>query len=477
MPLTKEKLKSTTPAPKPKNTIIAMRYILLVCSCFFFLYSTQMAAQSYSVDEIAAVVGDKIVLISDIENQYNQLRNNSIPDDDGTLRCQVLDQLLLDRMFQTQAEIDSVEVKEEEVEREIDNRLRYFLGLFGGDAAKFEAYYGKTMLEIKEDYREEVRGILLAQRMQGQILSNVSVTPAEVKAYFNSLPKDSIPYYNAEIELLQLSIQPKMSRAQKDAVRQTLLQLKKRIENEGEDFARLATLYSEDPGSKDQGGDLGWTNRGDFVPEFEGAAFKLKPGEISSPVESKFGYHLIQLIERRGDKIHTRHILIKPKVSETELQDAVNLLDSIRTAILTDTTLSFKRAVEKYSEDEETKATGGLLYSPAGSSFFEMNEIDPTIYFTIDTLKEGQISKPVPFELRDGGKGYRIFYVQTRTKPHIANLKDDYNRIKTIVENNEKERVMLKWIQRRIPKTYVHIDRRYTNCAVLQKWITESNKQ
>jgi len=476
MPLTTALLKFTnTTRSNSMNASIIFKHSLFFClACC--LYAANLCAQPFAIDEIAAVVGDKIVLISDIENQYNQIRANNIADD-GTLRCQVLDQLLLDRMFQTQAEIDSIEVKEEEVEREIDNRLRYFLGLFGGDVVKFEAYYGKTMLEIKEEYREEVRGILLAQRMQSQILGNISVTPAEVKNYFDQMPKDSIPYYNAEIELLQLAIQPKMSRVQKDDVKQTLLKLKKRVEEEGEDFSRLASLYSEDPGSAQQGGDLGWTNRGDFVPEFEGAAFKLKPGELSEPVESKFGYHLIQLLERRGDKIHTRHILIKPKVSEVELQDALNRLDSIRTAILTDTALTFKKAVEKFSEDEDSKATGGLLYNPSGSSFFEMNEIDPTIYFTIDTLKEGQISKPVPFELRDGSKAYRIFYVQTRTKPHIANLKDDYNRIRSIVEENEKQRVMLKWMQRRIPKTYIHIDERYANCAVLEKWNTGNNKQ
>jgi len=451
-----------------------MRYFTFFIA-LFLVSQTPAFSQALVVDEIAAVVGDRIILISDIENQYNQYRNSGTADD-GNLKCIVLDQLLLDRMFQTQAEIDSIEVQDEEVEREIDNRMRYFLSMFGGDVAKFEAYYGKTILEIKDDFREEVRGILMAQRMQGQILSNVAITPAEVKKYFESLPPDSIPYYNAEIELLQLAIQPKTSRTQKDAVKTTLLKLKQRIEEENEDFARLASLYSEDPGSAQQGGDLGWTNRGDFVPEFEGAAYKLKNNEISLPVESKFGFHLIQMIERRGEKIHTRHILIKPKVTEEDLQATLSRLDSIRTAILTDTTLSFKEAVEKFSEDEESKATGGLMYSPEGSSFFEMNELDPTIYFTIDTIREGQISKPVPYEMKDGTKGYRIFYVQTRTKPHKANLQDDYNRIKIIVEEREKERIMLKWMQRRIPKTYIRVDERFLDCPTVQKWTPNTSE-
>ncbi|HRI28914.1 MAG TPA: peptidylprolyl isomerase [Chitinophagales bacterium] len=450
--------------------------IILTAFAFFCNLPITTQAQTYIVDEIAAVVGDKIVLVSDIETQYNQALNNGMRDD-GNLRCLVLDQLLLDRMFQTQAEIDSIEVREEEVEREIENRLRYFLGLFGGDAAKFEAYYGKTILEIREEYREEVRGILLAQRMQSQILSNVSITPAEVKTYFESLPPDSIPYYNAEIELLQLTVKPKTGKAKKDDVRATLLKLKKRIEEEGEDFARLASIYSEDPGSAAQGGDLGWTNRGDFVPEFEGAAFKLKVNEISIPVESKFGFHMIQLLERRGDKIHTRHILIKPKITDDDLKNALTRIDSIRTAILTDTALNFRLAVEKFSDDEETKSTGGLLYTPDGSSFWEMNELDPTIYFAIDTIKEGKISKSLPYEMRDGTKAYRIFYVQTRTLPHKANLKDDYNRIKAIIEERERERLMLKWMQRRIPKTYIHIDPRFRNCPTVAKWIATSTQQ
>ncbi len=451
-----------------------MRYLFFTIS-FLLFCMTSVNAQVLTVDEIAAVVGDKIVLVSDIENQYNQIRNGGTPDN-GNLKCIVLDQLLLDRMFQTQAELDSIEVKDEEVEREIDNRMRYFLSLFGGDVEKFEAYYGKTTLEIKEEFREEVRGILLAQRMQGQILSNVAITPAEVKNYFESLPPDSIPYYNAEIELLQLAIQPKTSKVQKDIVKTTLLKIKKRVEEENEDFSRLAGLYSEDPGSAQQGGDLGWTNRGDFVPEFEGAAYKLKPNEISLPIESKFGFHLIQMLERRGEKIHTRHILIKPKVTEEDLQETLTRLDSIRNAILTDTSLTFKDAVEKFSDDQESKATGGLLYNPTGSSFFEMNELDPTIYFTIDTIKEGNISRSVPYEMSDGTKGYRIFYVQTRTKPHKANLEDDYNRIKTIVEEREKERIMLKWMQRRIPKTYVRVDRRYIDCSTVAKWLPNTSE-
>mgnify|MGYP001103419285 CR=1 FL=1 len=233
----------------------------------------------------------------------------------------------------------------------------------------------------------------------------------------------------------------------------------------------MAGQFSQDPGSAANGGDLGWTERGQFVPEFEGAAFKLRPGEMSEPIESSFGYHLIQLIERRGDKIHTRHILLKPEVGFSELKQAEKRIDSIRNVILNDT-LTFKEAVEKYSDDEETKNIGGTIYNQAnGTTSFEMSELDPTVFFITDGLQEGDISEAIEFEMRDGTKAYRIIYVKSRTKPHLANLNDDYYKLQKIVEAQKQNETLVTWIQKNAPNTYIKIHDDYYSCEAVEKWV------
>jgi len=434
---------------------------------------TTVNAQEKIVDKIVAVIGDKIVLASDVEIQHQQALAQGMFGDD--VKCQILDQLLLEKMFQTHAQIDSLTVGEEEIEVELDGRVRYFLSMFGGDEAKMEEFYGKTVLEIKDEFRSDIEDQILARKMQNEILANITVTPSEVRNFFNTIPKDSIPYFNAEVELAQLVLKPKVPKSQKDATKQKLLEIKQRI-IDGEEFAAMAENYSEDFGSAANGGDLGWVERGQFVPEFEGAAFKLKAGEFSDIVETQFGFHLIQMLERRGEKIHTRHILIKPEVTDADLEATQKRLDSIRNVILSDT-LTFKEAVEKYSEDEETKNTGGLLFNQNNnSSVFEIDELDPTLYFAIDTLKEGDTSQALKFEMRDGSPAYRLMHIYTRTSPHLANIEDDYNKIVSVVEMQKQQEAMLKWLDRRIPTTYIKIDPNYQNCEIIGKWLSKERK-
>ena len=442
----------------------------LKCMAFLSLINpfVSLSGQEKIIDEIVAIVGERIILASDIEVQYQQAKAQGM-EDNGDLKCQIIDQLLLEKMFQTHAQIDSLEVGEGELENELDGRIRYFISMFGGDVEKMEEFYGKSAAKIKEEFREDVKEQLLARKMQSQILANISITPSEVKAFFETIPKDSIPYFNAEIELAQLVIMPKVRADKKEAARQQLLGFKKQIED-GADFAKLAELHSIDPGSAANGGDLGWVERGQFVAEFEGAAFRLKAGELSEPIESSFGLHLIQLLERRGDKIHTRHILIKPEITEDDLDDTANKLDSIRNLILIDT-LNFKEAVEKFSDDDETKGTGGLIFNPnTNSTLFEMDQIDPSLYFAIDTLDENETSKPIQFQMRDGSQAFRILHVYTRTEPHLANLKDDYNKLQSVVEMQKQQQTMLDWLNRRIPTTYIKLQDKYQTCEMLEKW-------
>ncbi|MEZ4883481.1 MAG: peptidylprolyl isomerase [Chitinophagales bacterium] len=445
------------------NWIIFFVFSLFLSSAFV------QAQEKILVDEIIAVVGDKIVLKSNIEEQYWAAINQGM-EDDG-LRCQILDQLLLEKMFVTHAEIDSLEVSEEEVESEIDRRMDYFLGLFGGDEQKFEDYYDKTVLQMKEEFRDDVKDLLLAQRMQGKVLSDIKVTPKEVKTFFNQIPRDSLPYFNAEIEMGHLVIKPELTKTEKEGTIARLAEIKKQIE-EGADFGDMAKKFSEGP-SGPQGGDLGFIGRGQMVPEFEGAAFRLRnPGDISGTVETKFGFHIVQLLERRGDKIHVRHILLRPKISYQQLEDAQTQLDSIRTLIMEDDSLTFQKAVEKFSDDEATKKTGGLIVSEqSGSSVYDMNQLDPNDFFAIEELKEGEISEPIKYQTKEGDDAYRILYLYSRTSPHVANLKDDYSKVQKIVKSNKQNETLINWLDRKVKRTYIFVNEEYKDCTMMEKWI------
>lgn len=444
-----------------------MKYFIYLY-CIFFL--TVIKAQNIPLDKIVAIVGSKIILQSEIEMQlanYKTQNANQLP---PNAHCQLLEQLLVEKMLVTQAEVDSLEVSEDELEGELDNRIRYFVSLFEGDVAKLETYYKKSISEIKDDYRDEMKEQLLAKKEQQKIIANVKVTPSEIKKFFEAIPKDSIPYLNAEVEIGELIIKPKANKEKKEQIKTKLLELKQKIEK-GEDFAKVASLYSEDPGSAKQGGDLGFTDRGQLVPEYEAAAFKLKNNQLSEIVESQFGFHLIQMLERRGDKIHTRHILMKPELSDIDANKAIQKLDSIRKLIVLDS-ISFKQAVEKFTEDEGSKKLSGMIINQQNSSTtFEIDQLDPSIYFAIDTLKSNQTSKPMEFVEQNGSKAYRILHVFNKTKPHQANLKDDYKKIQTIVEQTKQQEAILKWLNIHIPKTYIKLSSDFNNCENAQLWV------
>lgn len=444
--------------------------ILLFCILFFFSQKIYAQQQKQLLDEIIAIVGDKPVLHSDLQNALQQAQAQGLNNDQNQLTCQVLEQLLLEKMFATRAQIDSLEVSEDELNAEMDNRIRYFVSLFNGDASKLEAYYGKSLAEIKDDYKIEMREQMQINKMRSKVTANVKTTPSEVKAFFNTIPKDSIPYLNAELEIGELILTPTLSKEDKEIVRKKLLDIKYQIEKEGKDFAKLAKVYSEDPGSGAQGGDLGFTERGQFVPEFEAAAYKLGVNQISDIVESQFGFHLIQLLERRGEKIHTRHILMKPNATAAAIQAAKTKLDSIRHLIEIDT-LTFKEAVAKYSSDEDSKKRNGLiLNAKTGTSTFEASEIDPVVYFTVDTLNIDETSAVVEFTTEKGAKVVRLLHVFDRTKPHLANLNDDYYKIQQIVEQNKQQQAVVDWIKKMAPQTYIFVDEKYKLCSTINTY-------
>ncbi len=422
------------------------------------------------IDEVIASVGDNVILMSDVESQYVQYRIQGNIDKAGAIRCQILDNLLFQKLLLTQAQLDSVEVTDQRVDSELDRRLRYYIAQFGSKE-KFEEFYNKSILEIKEEFREIIRDQMLTEEVQGKIIMDVKVTPSEVKAFYNKIPTDSIPLINTEYQIGQIVRKPEISQKELDIARGKIKDIRDRI-SAGEEFETLAVLYSEDPGSAKEGGYIGTIGRGDTYPEFEAAAFNLKKGEISDIIKSEAGYHIIQMIQRKGDYIDVNHILIRPQVNPYDLQDAYDYIDSIAKVIKNDT-LTFQNAAKKYSDDPG-KINGGMMINPlTGSTWFSADELDPQVFFVIDKLEVGEISEAVKMMTEEGTEAFRILYLKARTTPHRANLKDDYNKIQQWAQQEKESNALAKWVREKSAKTYVNIDEKYLQCSILNKWVNK----
>ena len=424
-------------------------------------------SQKKVLDEIEAVVGEEIILMSELENQIISYQSQGMLIDES-MRCQLFEEMLFQKLLINQAKLDSVEVTDSQVESEMNRRLRYFISQIGSEK-KLEEYYQKSIAEIKDEFRELVKEQMLAQQMQQKITSGVRVTPSEVKEFYKNLPKDSIPVVNSQVEIAQIMIKAPVSEKAKLAAREEIESIRKRILN-GESFSTLAVLYSDDQGSAVKGGELGFTGRAEFVPEFSAVAFSLKGNEISEVVETQFGYHIIQLIKREGEKVNVRHILIKPKIETEDLIKAEEKANKIYQMLLSDS-LTFEEVAEKYSDDEESKNNGGLIINPqTGSSMFDIDQVSPQLFFIIDKMKEGEISKPVAFEMPDGTKGFRIVKLVKRTEPHRASLKTDYDMLQQAALNNKKNKVLKKWIANKTKSTYIQISDTYKECDFENDW-------
>jgi peptidyl-prolyl cis-trans isomerase SurA len=419
----------------------------------------QTNGQNKIIDEVVAVLGDKKILYSDIEKGIMQLResNERITD---VSRCQILEQLLVQKLLLNQAEVDSLEVTDSQIETELNSRMNYFINMFGTQE-KFEQYWNKSIIEIKQDTREEVREGLLTREMRQKITQGLSVTPSEVRSYFKSLPPDSLPYINAEVEYNQILIYPKSSEQAVIDVREKLLKIRERIMN-GESFTTMAVINSED-GSSVKGGDIGWAAKADLDPEYAKAAFALKKGAISRIVESSFGFHLIQCLDKTEDRIHTRHILIKPKISFTERQAAIERLDSIIRLVRQDS-ITFERAAKNYSQDEDTRINGGQAVNPRGGIRWSLDEFQPTEYNIVNNLKVGEISDP--YESIDGkGKTvYKVIWLKNKTNPHVGNIKDDYNLFKSRALQIKEEEKVNDWVLDKAKTTYIRLSDSFSKC-------------
>jgi len=441
----------------------------IFCLFVSILISSQIIkGQPYIVDEIVAVVGDEIILYSDIEKQYMQMKEEyaSKPD----YKCSILEMLLAQKLLINQAYIDSLKVTDSQVETELERRLKYFINVFGSKE-KMESYFKKSIIEMKEEFRNLIRENLLAETMRQEIVKNVTITPSEIKKYYNSLPKDSLPYINAKVEVLQIVLYPSSSEESKKEAREKLLNIRERILN-GENFVTLAVLYSEDPGSAFRGGDLGWVNKAELDPEYVKAVASLKEGQISRIVETSFGYHIIQLLGKTEDRIHTRHILIKPKISIEDKEKTINRLDSI-VKLVKDGALTFEEAAKMFSMDEKTRFNGGIMINPrTGSTKFELSDFSTKDYLVISKLSIGEISEPYESIDEKGNIIYKVVTIKSRTNPHVANLQEDYELIKQMALNHKEQEVLANWLKNKIKNTYIRINDNFKNCDfAIKEWL------
>ena len=428
-----------------------------------------------SADKIIAIVGkNRIILQSDREMQAGQARQQD-PKFNDSMKCLLLQQMILQKLLVEQSERDSVRITDEDVDGQLDNRLRYFIQLYGSKE-KLEQVSGKTVYQLKEEYRELIREQMLAEKVQQTILENVKISPAEVDAFYKKLPVDSLPFFPATVEVGQIVIDPPVSQEMNDYARQKLEGIRQEIVDGKKTFELAAGFYSDDPGSRDNGGRYdGVTRNGPWAAEFIAAAFRLQNGEISPVFKTKFGYHIIQMINRKGDEADLRHILIKPEVTSGDFKKAIETLDSIRTLLVTGKT-TFQEAVGKYSTDEAAKRTGGIVADPnTGVSELDMTKLDPGMVLMLDSMQQGGYSAPHIFLTDQREKSCRIVYLKSRTTPHKANLKDDYSKIQEVALQQKKSLKMENWVLTKLPTFYLKITSDYQDCTILKKWITISN--
>jgi peptidyl-prolyl cis-trans isomerase SurA len=430
-------------------------------------------AKKIVADKIAAVVGDRIIMYSDIKNTIADYARQGaeIPEN---AECMILDQAILSKVLMQQAEKDSLPVTDDEVESDLDLRVREFVRMYGTEK-KVEELAGKSIYQIKEDARESVKEKKLAEAMQRKIVDNVKITPAETKAFFDRIPKDSLPFYESELEVGQIVVYPQASRDLEKYVIDELNHYKQLVESKSSTFEQLAKLYTQDPGSKERGGEYE-VNRKDksWDPSFIAAAFRLKDGEISSVVKTKFGYHIIQMEQRNGDEALIRHILRVAPITDEETNASISKLDSVRSKIIA-STLNFNQAALKYSEDEQQKFAGPFFTGRDGSTYVTIDELDKDVVAMLGKLKVGELSQPTPFtDEQRNKKGVRIVYLKSRSEPHRMNLKDDYNRISQMALEEKKAKAMDKWLTSRMPTYYIMVaDDLSSNCPNVQKYISK----
>ncbi|GAB3231545.1 peptidylprolyl isomerase [Algoriphagus aestuariicola] len=421
------------------------------------------------LDKIVAKVDNNIILESDVQQTYIEALAQAQQGMEAPTRCDIFESLMINKLMVAKAEIDSVIVTDAEVMLQTENRFNAVLQQFGGDENMLVQVYGKTAEQLKGELEDVIREQLIVSKMRGQITEGLTVSPADVRAFFNSIPKDSLPLFTSEATVGQIVRKPVVSDKVREEIIAQLKQFKQDILDGKADFADLAKRYSEDPGSGAQGGDLGFFRRGELAPEYESTALGLRQGEISDPVETQFGFHMIQLLEIKGSTFNTRHILRIPKATEEDLLKAERYLDSLKKEIEAGK-IEFAKAAKEYSEDRATSDHGGFFTDPAtNSNRLSLRTLeDPVLYFTIDTMQVGNMTKPIRFEDPREGTKVRILYYHAKYPAHRANLEDDYEKMKAAALRRKEDEILGKWFITAKEDVFIDVDPTYDRCEVLQ---------
>ena len=446
--------------------------IFLLFGISIFIASSAFAQPAKVVaDKIIAVVGDKVILKSDIDNTITDMQRQGV-EVPHNARCLSLEQAMGIKALVLQAEKDSLPITEEEVAADIDNQVRYFIGAYGSKE-KLEEISGKSLYQLKEDFKDGFRERKLAGLMRNKVVEGIRITPNEVKAYFDKIPKDSLTYYESELEIGQIVQFPKASRESEEYAVEQLTGFKNQVESGKKEFKKLADIYSDDAATQKQNDgqlELVRSQKG-FDPVFMGKAFGLKEGQVSAPFKTQFGYHIVQMVSRAGDDATVRHILKIPQVTAAEITKSVQKLDSVRIRLI-DGTLQFGEAVAKYSDDENSKFTGGRRTNAEGSTYITIDQLDKDLVLMLKDLKIGEFTQPKEFENERKKKGVRIVYLLSKSAPHKENIKDDYNKISLRALEEKKSQTLDKWFNQKIGSYYIKVDEEYKSCEEMKKWVT-----
>lgn len=446
-----------------------MKLRLLTISLFLTAMGYLMTAQNNIAEEVAWIVGDEAIYKSDIEEQYQQLQYERTPID-GNPYCVIPEQIAIDKLFLHQAKIDTIEVPNSTVQQSVDARINYFIANLGSKE-KVEEYFRKPIPEIREQLMNTVRDQYTIQQVQSSLTKNVKATPSDVRKFYNSIPKDSLPLIQKQVEVEIITINPIIPQQEIDEVKSRLRDYAQRVNNGESDFSTLALLYSED-GSAMSGGEIGFKSRNDLVPEYANVAFNLNdPKKVSKIVETEFGYHIIQLIEKRGDRINTRHILLKPKVNQKDLDSAVVKLDSLRKDILANK-YTFEQAALYVSQDKDSRNNKGLMMKPqTHTTLFEMADLPDEIGKVVDKLQVGEISEPfIAINKSNNRQQVAMVKLVRRIEAHKADLAEDFQVLKDMYENKRKAEIIDEWVKEKQKKTYVHISEGWRNCEFKYNW-------
>ncbi|MBP6386553.1 MAG: peptidylprolyl isomerase [Pseudarcicella sp.] len=443
------------------------KFNFLLCLSIILCSNILFSQKNTVLDKIIAKVDNHYVLKSELESQYQEYLKESKGGQTPT-KCQLFESLIVNKLLLAKAEIDSITIEDKRLDSELNARMEAMEQQFGSSKNIVEAY-GKSIITLKDEVRQTLKEQMLTQKMQQNITENVKITPKEVKAFFDQIPKDSLPYLSPEVEVGHIIRLAKVTKAQKSELLSRLNDYKNQV-NKGANFEDLAMKHSEDIGSGKKGGDLGFAKRGQMVAPFEAAALKLKPGEMSEVIESEFGFHLIKMVEIRGQEYHVKHILLRPDYQRLDLKDATAYLDSIKVLIQRDS-LTFEAAAKLHSEDKNTQYSGGMLVDPQTRSIKLPLDgtMEPSLFFAMDTMTIGKVSAPMPFRTEDGRSAVRILYYKAKHPAHFANFKDDYAKLSAAAMGRKKNSALEKWFMKAKDEVFIFVEDEYKSCNPLQR--------